>query len=52
MDYKKLYEKNYDEEKLVNASQGKIWGLRKLLKKYYRDRHVVVWVLVESGEKF
>ena len=46
MDYKKLYEKQFGEKKLVNVSQRRFWGLRKLLKKHDWDRCTVTEQLV------
>ena len=51
MDYKKLYEKQYGEKKLVNVSLGKFWGFRKLFKKCDWDRYFVAEQLVEPGER-
>jgi len=49
--YKKLYEKQYNEKKLVNSSMGKFWGLRGFLQKYDLDRYPVAEQLIEPGEK-
>lgn len=49
MNYKKLYEKQYGEKKLVNVPQRRFWGLRKLLRKYDWDRHAVAERLIASG---
>jgi len=51
MDYKKLYEKQYGEKKLINVSQGKFFGLRKILKKYDWSRYDVANLLIEPGER-
>lgn len=49
MNYKKLYEKQYEEGKLVNVPQRQFWGLRRLLKKYDWDRYYVTNQLVGRG---
>jgi len=51
INYKKLYEKQYGKRKLVNASLGKFWGLRKFLKKYDWDRYFITEQLIEPGER-
>lgn len=51
MDYKKLYEIQYGEKKLVNVSQKQFLGLRKVFKKYDWDRYVVTVRLIEPGER-
>lgn len=49
MNYKKLYEKQYGEGKLINISPRQFWGLRKLLKKYDWDRYMVAEQLTGRG---
>jgi ubiquinone/menaquinone biosynthesis C-methylase UbiE len=51
VDYKKLYEKQYGEKKLINSSLGKFWGLRKFLKKYDWDRYFIAEQFIETGER-
>jgi len=51
MDYKKLYEKQYGEKRLINSSQRQFLGLRRLLKKYDWDRYAIVEQLTEPGER-
>jgi methionine biosynthesis protein MetW len=51
MGYKKLYEKQYGEKKLVSVSQKQFLGLRKIFKKYDWDRYTVTEQLIEPGEK-
>ena len=51
MDYKKIYEKQYGEKKLINSSLGKFWGLRKFFKKYDWDRYTVTERLIEPGKR-
>ena len=51
MNYKKLYEKQYGEKKLVNVPQRQFWGLRKLLRRYDWDRYMVAEQLVGRGGK-
>ena len=51
MDYKKLYEKQYGEKKLVNIPQRQFWDLRKFLKKYDWDRYTIAERLIEPGER-
>lgn len=51
VNYKKLYEKQYGEKKLVNSSLAKFWGFRKLFKKYDLNRYFIVEQLIEPGEK-
>lgn len=34
VNYKKLYEKQYGEKKLINVSQEQFFGLRNILKRY------------------
>jgi len=51
MNYKKLYEKQYGEGKLLSPSQRQFWGLRQLLQKYDWDRYTVAEQLIELGER-
>jgi len=51
MDYKKLYEKQYGEKKLVNEHRRRFFGLRNLFKKYDWDRYYVTNQLVARGER-
>lgn len=50
MDYKKIYEKQYGEKKLINVSQEQFFGLRKILKRYDCSRYDVANSLIEHGE--
>ncbi len=51
MNYKKLYERQYGEKKLLNIPQRQFWELRKLLKRYDWDRYTVAEQLVEPGKR-
>jgi len=51
MDYKKIYEKQYGEKKLVNVSQEQFFNLRKIFKKYDWDRYFIAEQLIKPGEK-
>ncbi|RLG20714.1 hypothetical protein DRN74_04815 [Candidatus Micrarchaeota archaeon] len=51
MNYKKLYEKQYGEGKLISPPQRQFRGLRRLLKKYDWDRYTVAEQLIESRER-
>lgn len=51
MDYKKIYEKQYGEKKLIHSSKRQFLGLRKLFKRYDWDRHTVTERLIEPCKK-
>jgi ubiquinone/menaquinone biosynthesis C-methylase UbiE len=49
MDYKKLYERQYGEKKLVNAFPRQFLALRRILKKWDWDRYNVAEYLIKPG---
>jgi methionine biosynthesis protein MetW len=52
MNYKKLYETQYGEKKLISASQNQFMGLRKLLSQYDLDRRdMIERLVVGSGQR-
>lgn len=51
MNYKKIYEKQYGEKKLVSVPKKQFCGLRGLLRKYDQDRYNITQRLVGSGDK-
>lgn len=51
MNYKRIYETQYGEKKLIHTPKKQFMGLRKLLARYDQDREDVIEQLVGSGEK-
>ena len=51
MDYKKIYESQYGEKKLIGLKQFQFFGVRELLKRWDIDRYDMACKLVSNGER-
>jgi len=51
MDYKKIYESQYGEKKLIVQKQLQFFGLRKILKHWDIDRYDMAYKLAEKGKR-
>jgi methionine biosynthesis protein MetW len=51
MDYKKIYESQYGEKKLIGLKQLQFFGLRELLKRWDIDRYDMACKLASNGER-
>lgn len=51
MNYKKLYEKQYGEKKLINLPLKQYWGLRRLLRKYDWDRYATTEQFIHPSKR-
>lgn len=51
MDYKKIYESQYGEKKLIGQKQLQFFGLRELLKRWDINRYDMVCKLASNGER-
>lgn len=51
MDYKKIYESQYGEKKLIVQKQPSFFGLRKILKRWDINRYGIVYKLAPKGER-
>jgi len=53
MDYKKIYESQYGEKKLIAQKQTQFLGLRKIFKRWDIDisRHDMPYKLTEGGKR-
>lgn len=51
MDYKKIYESQYGDGKLIEQKQMHFFGLRKILKRWDINRYDIAYKLAKKGEK-
>ena len=51
MDYKKIYESQYGEKKLIGLKQSQFFGLREFLKRWYIDRYDMAYKLASNRER-